>query len=900
MSSRIAFTFLSHNDNEILIYALKQFVKNTTFDFPCDLHVLIQSCSKAFILSLESLLVHFNKTVNNLKCILHTEKQNLGVSKANNMLYNITKNYEYVIHLEDDWFLLGKKNWLTTCIKFMDDNRDVSTIALRKYGSEKEKHDYGWTRTIPYVCHTHKDNFDYQNKLGVKKVVMYNNELLMFTEIKHFLFTFNPTVRRNSDYSSVFPVVEFNDFDNTNEFKDQKVHSNEKWGWCEALTMEKTRDFTTFMFDEGIFVHYDDWIDYLRKNHIGPYENDHKNIININCHFPVLVIHIGDKLPLSYTKYKHEFIRCVHYLLYDVEEIANLEQIIIDYKPRAIVCIWQNYDSHMDNLLKTFFTSEYTDKLSSYKSYDEVDIGKIELQIFARLNQTPSQPLISVITPSYESKHRILRPFRSLISQTYSNWEWIIIDDSKSNDTWKTLVEFSETDHRIKPYKTTKNNGSIGDNKLICASLSRGDFIFELDHDDDILPETFSRIIEANKKFPDAGFFYSDCVELFENSKSTFHYGSAGNFGLGFGAYIRQWIDNDFHYVYQTHRMNPHVFRHIVGVPNHFRCWTKQAYFDVNGHNPLLQVADDYDLILKTMFKYRWVHIPECLYLQYRNDDGNNFTFHRNALIQYLVERLRWLYEGKIHDRLLELGVEDDVHNKRAGSSPDYEINRFQYPIIDYVFRHEDTEENPLISIVVPTYNRPEHLRKALDSIFGQTYQNFEILVVGDKCPSLDNFVKQYEKAKDKRFKYFNLHKNYGSGGAVPRNYALKVMSRGASLIAYLDDDNEWLPHHLEIAVEQFRNDKDLKFVVNSMYINDKLIEFDELRKGRIDTSTVVHKFDLCVKYGLWKDRNEGGYAHDFEFFSRWREEKHVFTKVGTLKYNTDFNHQSYEELMQM
>jgi len=94
---------------------------------------------------------------------------------------------EYVIHLEDDWFLVGKKNWLTTCIKFMDDNKDVSTIALRKYGSEKEKYDYGWTRTIPYVCHEHKDNFDYQNKLGVKKVVMHNNDLQVFTEIKHFL-----------------------------------------------------------------------------------------------------------------------------------------------------------------------------------------------------------------------------------------------------------------------------------------------------------------------------------------------------------------------------------------------------------------------------------------------------------------------------------------------------------------------------------------------------------------------------------------------------------------------------------------------------------------------------------------------------------------------------------------
>jgi glycosyltransferase involved in cell wall biosynthesis len=899
--SRVAITFLSHNDNEILIHSIKQFFNNTNFWFPVDIHVLIQCCSKAFTLSVENILVDFNKNKNNIKCILHTEKNNLGVSRANNTLYNYTRDYEYVIHLEDDWFLIGDKDWLEAVIKFMDQNKEVSTIALRKYGSEQEKSNYGWTRNIPYVCHTHKDNFDYQNKLGNKKVLMNKNEVSVFTEIKHFLFTFNPTVRRNNHYRNIFPVVEYNDIDDVDKYKDIKNHTNEKWGWCEALTMEKTRDFSTYMFEDGIFVHYDDWIDYMRENKIGPYSENYSNLVNINCHFPVLVIHIADRLPLSFSKYKHDFIRCIHYLLYDISEISSLEQILIDYKPRSIICIWNgDINLSINNLINTFFPAEYNNKIKHYKNYDDVSIGEIEIFNFQKLNEICPSPLISVITPSYESKHRILRPLRSLLSQTYSNWEWIILDDSKSNETWKTLTEFSETDHRIKPYKSTKNNGSIGDNKLICSSLSKGDFIFELDHDDDIMPETFHRIVDASKKFPDAGFFYSDCVELYENSNKTFHYGSAGNFGLGFGGYIRQWINNDFHYVYQTHRMNPHVFRHIVGVPNHFRCWTRQAYFEVNGHNPSLQVADDYDLILKTMFKFRWVHIPECLYLQYRNEDGNNFTFHRNALIQYLVERLRWLYEDNIHKRLEELGVNDDVYHRRAGISADYEINRFQYPIIDYIYRHEDSDDTPLVSIVVPTYNRTEHLRKALDSIFNQTYQNFEILVVGDNCPSLDKFVREYDKAKDKRFKYYNLPKNYGSGGAVPRNYALKMMSRGASLIAYLDDDNEWMAHHLETAIQYFRNDKDLQFVVNSMYINDKLLVFDELRRGRIDTSVVVHKFNLCVKYGLWKDRIEGGYAHDFEFFSRWKNEKHIFTKEGTLKYSTDYNHQSYDELIQM
>ena len=142
-----------------------------------------------------------------------------------------------------------------------------------------------------------------------------------------------------------------------------------------------------------------------------------------------------------------------------------------------------------------------------------------------------------------------------------------------------------------------------------------------------------------------------------------------------------------------------------------------------------LQVADDYDLIIRTMNKYRWCHIPELLYLQYRNNGGDNFTFHRNALIQYLVNQIRNLHEKDIHNRFLELNVDDDFHNKLPTSKLDYEINYFQYPILDYLYVHNDQDENsPLISIVMPTYNRPEHLRRALDSIFRQTYQNFEIL----------------------------------------------------------------------------------------------------------------------------------------------------------------------------
>ena len=899
----LAITFVSHNDNEILIYAIKNLVSHTNFTIPTDIHVFVQACSKAYIRSLENLLVHYNKKNHSAEFILHTNTENIGISKASNILYNFTKDYKYVLALEDDWFVVeNNEMWLDTCIKFLEVNTNVSTIALRKYVDDKEKYQYGWTRYIHYKCFKFVDNFNYQNKLGEQIEFENNSDKFTFTKINNFLFTYNPTIRRNEDYKTIFPLSEFDETDTSIHMDEnnRKIHDSAHWGSSESLTMEKTISFHTFMLNQGIFGHYDDWIDYFKDNSIGPYSNDYKNIVNINSNFPVLLIHAGDSLPVCFKRYKHDYIRPIHFL-WNGSNTDDITTILVDYKPRSVfIAVKEDIEEQDKEVIKSYFVNflpyEYKSKIFYYQT-DLLSIKEIEQDTFSVLNSTHIEPLISVITPSYESKHRIQRPFRSLLKQSYTNWEWIILDDSKTDETWKTLCDFALTDPRIKVFKRDRNNGSIGDNKLHCAKLSFGDFIFELDHDDDIMPNTFEVLVKASIKYPEAKFFYSDCAEIFEDSMNTFRYGEY--FGLGFGAYYRQWFKNDFHYIYKTHRMNPHTFRHIVGVPNHFRCWKRDAYFEVKGNNPALQVADDYDLILKTMLKYRWCHIPEFLYVQYRNEGGDNFTFHRNGLIQYLVGQLQQLYEEDIHKRLTDLGVDDDVYNNKSGYPLDYEVNTFQYPLIDYVYRDRDTEMNPLISVVIPTYNRPEDLEKALDSVFSQSYQNFEVLVVGDACPMLDEFVKTYKYSKDNRFKYYNLTKNYGVGGSVPRNYALKVMC-STKWVAYLDDDNVWKQNHLQVVVDTIRRNKDVSFIVNSMIIDDKEIIFDELRRGRIDTSSVVHKFELCVKYGLWKDRNEAGYAHDFEFFNRWREEEKVFTKIPTLIYNTKYNSQSYEELSKM
>jgi len=122
--------------------------------------------------------------------------------------------------------------------------------------------------------------------------------------------------------------------------------------------------------------------------------------------------------------------------------------------------------------------------------------------------------------------------------------------------------------------------------------------------------------------------------------------------------------------------------------------------------------------------------------------------------------------------------------------------------------------------------------------------------------------------------------------------------------VAYLDDDNFWLPNHLSHLVQEIKLDPELEMVYSSMYIDGREIIFDVPRRGRIDTSTVIHRWDLCVKNNvLWKDRVEGHYWHDFTFFSEVTKEfscKWKSTKLPTLVYDTQFNQQSFEQLSQM
>ena len=277
-------------------------------------------------------------------------------------------------------------------------------------------------------------------------------------------------------------------------------------------------------------------------------------------------------------------------------------------------------------------------------------------------------PLISIFTPAYKSGDKILRPFNSLLKQTYNNWEWIIVDDSDDDDsTFIKLSRLAKQDHRIKLFKQHKHSGNIGHLKRIACGFANGDYLLELDHDDELTTNALQDVIDTFDKYPDAGFVYSDCAEIYESRCNCGIKPVMYNpgWGMGYGSYYDHQYNGQTYKVGKAMNINPKTIRHIVGVPNHYRCWKKSVYEKIGGHKDLVHVADDYEIIVRTFLTTQMVRIPKMGYIQYYNVSGNTHKV-RNAEIQRLVRYFSQYYDKLIHKRFIELGIDDYVYGENG------------------------------------------------------------------------------------------------------------------------------------------------------------------------------------------------------------------------------------------
>lgn len=215
-------------------------------------------------------------------------------------------------------------------------------------------------------------------------------------------------------------------------------------------------------------------------------------------------------------------------------------------------------------------------------------------------------------------------------------------------------------------------------------------------------------------------------------------------------------------------------------------------------------------------------------------------------------------------------------------------------------------------SIVINTYQRsdgstPFYLKRALDSIFNQSYQNFKIFVIGDKyeddsefkqiCSIYNNEKLYFENlpfAKE-RDVYTDKWAIWSYAGCYSYNYGIdKAINDGFEYVCHLDHDDEWYPNHLEELNKVIEIYSPLWLCTKSEYVNnrvlpvinsnDEVIPFLPLPEGLIHSSVCMNLKKMPLRYvDIYAETGKIGMPGDAYMWKRVREYLQSNNQTGYL-----------------
>ena len=182
--------------------------------------------------------------------------------------------------------------------------------------------------------------------------------------------------------------------------------------------------------------------------------------------------------------------------------------------------------------------------------------------------------------------------------------------------------------------------------------------------------------------------------------------------------------------------------------------------------------------------------------------------------------------------------------------------------------KRAETSAPPLISVLMPCYNRIDTIEEAVQSVLNQDYENFELIIIDDA--STDGTLAWCKELRDDRVKIIALKEN--SGAAAARNAGLKK-SRGR-YIAYLDSDNRWDQRYLNVMIGAFQMLPDADAVFSGQYIyhgsstEPAAVRFGSLNKSLLFNHNYIDMNAFCHTRVSYKKL--GGFDIALKRFIDW------------------------------
>lgn len=262
-------------------------------------------------------------------------------------------------------------------------------------------------------------------------------------------------------------------------------------------------------------------------------------------------------------------------------------------------------------------------------------------------------PLVSITTPMHDASAFIFETANAVLAQTWTNFEWLVIDDG-SGDASVDILE-SLRDPRIR-VERVKPSGRIGWLKQAATSLARGEFLVELDHDDFLVPTALEKIVAAFRADPSVGMVYSNFAEWFAGTRE-FHV-----YQVPFWKYrdtpwngmvAKEALAPDAMGTFVADGVERPVMDAMNVCPNHVRAFRADALRRAGGYRNLVW-ADDYDVMIRMFLTSNLKKIDELLYVQRM---GTNTWTRNTKLLWPCFGEIRRHHLPALHARYRELGL---------------------------------------------------------------------------------------------------------------------------------------------------------------------------------------------------------------------------------------------------
>lgn len=334
---------------------------------------------------------------------------------------------------------------------------------------------------------------------------------------------------------------------------------------------------------------------------------------------------------------------------------------------------------------------------------------------------------VSIITPAFNSDPRhFLELSASILNQRHTNWEWCIANDASTRvESINIFNALSRTDKRIRLTNCKKNGGiSLATNEAVRSAT--GEILAFVDHDDLIATNCVAEIASFYKKNPGVDLAYSNDDKI-------------DNLGRRYAPQFKpSWCP--------TLLLSYMYFGHILSVK-------RSLFLDLGGFRKEFDGAQDYDFALRAVEKSRSVgHIDKILY-HWRAIPGS--TAHSGAEKPASFDAGRRAVEEALRRR--QIRGAKVIH-------PEWAISG-RAGMFEIIFPNK----GPSVTIIIPTKDKPDLLRKCIESLEKTTYKNYSVLVIDNQSTEQD--TKDYLRAvsqrkgfrvaqmenKEKKFSYANL-----------------------------------------------------------------------------------------------------------------------------------------------